>query len=444
MNSGSNEWPAPPPPVQQSREPLFRSFLRSINRSPRAEAQAQALSAIPTPSECSLVSFCTSDHESDSEEEIIYENVEPRGNCPSCESISEDSIQGPHNSFVDSSLESDRLSLAPVYAEMEDQVSQLCRAVELMQASVNSQGRNVGVKSSVTFPVFRGDQCEDAHEFIRNYKRAGRLNGWDDSNLALGLPLYLKGHASAWFKTLPTADEMSFDELSEQLITHFASGASEWRVRQALGQRRQLEKESVADYSYSLRTHCARINLPRSEWAHYFVQGLLPEIREYVILQPPENLESAENFAKLKESVFAGSGKRTDFNPKEVSAQILEELTKAINPKDKSISAVSQDPFVSKSEMKQIIRDEFRELMGSASSRPSGYNQRSNQSFQSRGFRSRFGDAVCYNCGRKGHTYYFCRSKPDPRNSRRGGGRQNFYRNRGQDASNWQSKQQGN
>ena len=90
----------------------------------------QALSAIPTPSECSLVSFCTSDHESDSEEEIIYENVEPRENCPSRESISEHSIQEPHNSFVDSSLESDRLSLAPVYAEMEDQVSQLCRAVE--------------------------------------------------------------------------------------------------------------------------------------------------------------------------------------------------------------------------------------------------------------------------------------------------------------------------
>ena len=100
MNSGSNEWPSPPPPVQQSREPLFRSFLRSINRSPRAEAQAHALSAIPTPSECSLVSFCTSDHESDSEEEIIYENVEPGESCPSRESISEDSIEEPHNSFV--------------------------------------------------------------------------------------------------------------------------------------------------------------------------------------------------------------------------------------------------------------------------------------------------------------------------------------------------------
>ncbi|CAH3020706.1 unnamed protein product, partial [Porites evermanni] len=120
------------------------------------------------------------------------------------------------------------------------------------------------------------DECEDAHEFIRNYNRAGRLNGWDDNNLALGLPLYLKGHANGWFKTLPMADEMSFEELSEQLITHFASGASEWRAR---------EKESVADYSCSLRTHCARINLPRSEWTHYFVQGLLPEICKYVILQ---------------------------------------------------------------------------------------------------------------------------------------------------------------
>ena len=115
MNSGSNEWPAPPPAVHQSTEPLFRPFLRSIDRSPRAEAQAQALSAILTPSECSLVSFCTSDHQFDSEEEIINENVKPRENCPSCEGISEDSIEEPHNSLVDISSESGQLSLAPVY-----------------------------------------------------------------------------------------------------------------------------------------------------------------------------------------------------------------------------------------------------------------------------------------------------------------------------------------
>ena len=255
---------------------------------------------------------------------------------------------------------------------MENEVSQLRDAVERMRTSLNSQpSRTFNIKLSVTFPVFRRDECEDVHEFINNFKRAALLNGWSEENLALGLPLYLKGHASAWFKTLPTPDEMNFNELSQQLITHFASGASEWRIRQALSQRRQLEKETVADYSYSLRTHCAKSNLPRSEWTHYFVQGLLPEIREYVVLQQPENLEAAENFAKLKESVLTSSVKRMEFDPKEVSAQILDELSKAVNGKDKAVSAVDRrDSHVNKSDIKQIIREEFQELMGDSTPRP--------------------------------------------------------------------------
>ena len=62
LSPSSNEWPAPPPPVPQSRESLFHSFLRSI-RSNRAEAQDQALSAIPTPSEGSSISWCSSHDE---------------------------------------------------------------------------------------------------------------------------------------------------------------------------------------------------------------------------------------------------------------------------------------------------------------------------------------------------------------------------------------------
>ena len=95
--------------------------------------------------------------------------------------------------------------------------------------------------------------------------------------------------------------------------------------------------------------------------------------------------------------------------------------------------------------MKQIIREVFQELMAGSAPKPNACSQRpnyrGNQNFQSRGFRSRFGDAICYNCGRKGHTYYFCRSKPDPRVPRRGGGRQNFYQPRNQSNSNWESKQ---
>ena len=67
------------------------------------------------------------------------------------------------------------------------------------------------------------------------------MNGWNEAKLALGLPLFLKGHANAWFKSLEGADDMTFVELTSALIDHFASGAHQRRIRQALGQRRQTE-----------------------------------------------------------------------------------------------------------------------------------------------------------------------------------------------------------
>ena len=139
-------------------------------------------------------------------------------------------------------------------------------------------------KLVVSFPVFRGDESEDVFDFLDNFKRAATLNGWSNEDLAIGLPLYLKGYASPWFKSMGNVDGETFDRLKALMTEHFASGASAWRIRQPLGQRRQLEKEPVSEYSYSVRMHCARLNFPTSEWTHYFVQGLKPEIREYVIL----------------------------------------------------------------------------------------------------------------------------------------------------------------
>ena len=89
----------------------------------------------------------------------------------------------------------------------------------------------------------------------------------------------------------------------------------------------------MADYLYSLRTQCARLSLPRTEWTHYFVQVLKPEIREYVILQQPDNLESAENYAKLKESVLSTSNEAPTFYAKQMSDRILQEINKTATSK---------------------------------------------------------------------------------------------------------------
>ena len=65
-------------------------------------------------------------------------------------------------------------------------------------------------------------------------------------------------------------------------------------------------------------------------------------MHEYVVLQQPENLEGAENFAKLKQSVLSDSEKQPALNVKKVSAQIVEELSKTVGLKDKMVNASDQ------------------------------------------------------------------------------------------------------
>ena len=151
---------------------------------------------------------------------------------------------------------------------------------------------------------------EDVREFLGNYRRAGLLNGWDEEKLALGLLLFLKQQACVWFKTLTEINKNeSFQVLSQKLISHFESKVTLWQLRQKLEERRQLLGETVADYYYDILSFCSRLNLPKSEWLYCFVRGLRPEIRDHVILQQPTDVDSALNFARLKELVALGKSK---------------------------------------------------------------------------------------------------------------------------------------
>ena len=128
--------------------------------------------------------------------------------------------------------------------------SQLCDILRNINPSANF-GRRIGV----SFPIFDGSEKEHAFQFLDKFKRAATLNGWNDDDLPIGLPQYLKGHASAWFKCLQGANEMTFDELSTAMINHFVSRATQWRIRQTLSKLRQLEKESVSCFDCSRNGH---------------------------------------------------------------------------------------------------------------------------------------------------------------------------------------------
>ena len=223
---------------------------------------------------------------------------------------------------------------------------------------------------AVEFPLFYGNEREDVREFIDNYSRAGRLNGWDEEKLAFGLPLFLKRQASVWFKTLSGSENFTFEVLSKKLIAHFESSVTLWQVRQKLEERRQLLGETVADYYYDILAICSRLNLPKSEWFYCFVRGLRPEIRDHVILQQPTDVDSALNFARLKELVTLGKSK---------NGQEVEKCWKfKSNP--------------SKEDIKQILRDELN--IWTETSQNNEKHRRVNRKFRSCNFPVHCGGTV--------------------------------------------------
>ena len=254
-------------------------------------------------------------------------------------------------------------------------------------------GRGLGV----SFPIFDGSENEDVFEFLDKLKRAATLNSWSDDDLPIGLPLYLKGHASAWFKCLQGANEMTFDELATAMINHFASRATQWRIRQTLSQLRQ--KESVADYSHNVRNLCSRLGLPRSEWTYYFIQGLRPEIRDYVILQQANHLDEEENFAQLKEFVLASCDETPTSNTQQLLAQVIENLSSTTRSKDNTLGAFNsqQNDFNESEEMRRVIREELQQIM---SEEPRHFDCFSRQ------FRNRW-NFSCFDCSRDEHTHCY-------------------------------------
>ena len=223
---------------------------------------------------------------------------------------------------------------------------------------------------AVEFPLFYGNEREDVREFIDNYSRAGRLNGWDEEKLAFGLPLFLKRQASVWFKTLSGSENFTFEVLSKKLIAHFESSVTLWQVRQKLEERRQLLGETVADYYYDILSFCSRLNLPKSEWLYFFVRGLRPEIRDHVILQQPTDVDSALNFARLKELVTLGKSKN------------VQEVEKC--------SKFKSNPL--KEDIKQIVRDELN--VWTETSQNNEKHRRVNRKFRSCNFPVHCGGTV--------------------------------------------------
>ena len=192
-----------------------------------------------------------------------------------------------------------------------------------MSALHDACQESMSMRGMLNFPTFKGDDSEDVRDFLSNYARVADICGWSREKSCRALPLHLKGPASAWFNSLPDRDDLTFDQLAKALEKQYASGASKWQLTQILDERKQREGETINSYTTDIRKQCNRLNLPPAECLKHFVRGLKEEIRSYVVLQQPETIEQAENYARLKEVTLKSESKTKPIDSKELSAEIL-------------------------------------------------------------------------------------------------------------------------
>jgi hypothetical protein len=215
---------------------------------------------------------------------------------------------------------------------------------------------------------------------------------------------------------------MEYSDMIEALEKQFDSDTNIWQLRQKLIQRKQSESELLSNYVRDIRKMCMRLDLPKEEWVYYFIHGLKPSLRAYVILQKPTDFDTAVDSAKLKDSVEPNN--QNNASAKEISEAVTEQIKKLLVSSKPTVAAFgssrpnipAERRFQSQSEMQQspdlrkIVREEIQKAM------PRRENiTRRNDNFRSR--RTGRGGPICNNCGKIGHTYFNCRDQPANRNS---------------------------
>ena len=293
-----------------------------------------------------------------------------------------------------------------------EQISKLSNAFQKSHVTPAFPSNN-----SVPIPKFSGDAHEDVNEFLANFDRTSAFYHLTPDRKAEALPLFLTGSASIWFNTTPELNGRSYAVLSEALKKQFHSESDIWLLRQQLNDTKQLATEPVSTFAAKIRRLCQRINLPRSESINYFIQGLRPHIKNYVLLQRPGTFEDAEMHAKLKESL--PEQEKTDRTD-----EILRALAKLQQTTDNKLTpplaafgncppspsqgrVCNNSTFLDNSDLERMITQCLRqELRRSHDSRSAGQTQRGRRSFDGR--------PICDFCGRAGHIMATCYKRNNP------------------------------
>ena len=152
--------------------------------------------------------------------------------------------------------------------------------------------------------VFKGTDKEDAGVWINRFELYAKIKQWTEPQKATTMPLLLRDNAAIWYDSLPEKDKTSYAAIRAAFTTRYLHHpAFRWTLLEKFVNRKQGDKESAADYIQAMEKAGRDLKKGDSDIIDAVIQGLRPDISEFVMERMPNSLDSTLHFARLAESI---------------------------------------------------------------------------------------------------------------------------------------------
>jgi hypothetical protein len=152
-----------------------------------------------------------------------------------------------------------------------------------------------------------GEHAEKWLEQFNMYTSFKKLD--DDDKLRL-FQLLMKDQARDWLASLPDDKKTHITILMDEFRKrHELTRVDKWKKTADIWKRQQLSQEPVDDYISSMQAAARRIKMSESLLADAIIQGMLPELRIYVLQSGAETIDQIVRAARVAEAAHSAADK---------------------------------------------------------------------------------------------------------------------------------------